>query len=63
MPWKKWIVVHYEGPCLVQDTSSKWNSAYYVADRISEPEPLSSNLCAIGRRSMSTDSEYGTIEQ
>ena len=62
---QKQIDLHQEQLCLIRDVPSRWNSAYYMAERIIlMQQSLSATLCAIRKSDlMPSDSEFVVLEE
>ena len=56
--------LHHKVLALIQDVSTRWNSAYYMAKRIlSQEQPLCATLLEVHKGDMMpSDSEFNTLE-
>ena len=56
--------LHHKVLALIQDVSTRWNSAYYMAERIlSQQQPLCATLLEVHKGDMMpSDSEFNTLE-
>ena len=61
---KKQVDLKHKSLCLIQEVATRWNSSYYMAERIlSQQQPICATLIEIRKGElMPTDAEFKTLE-
>lgn len=61
---RKQIDLHFPQLCLIQDVSTRWNSSYYMMERIiSQQQPLCASLLELRKTDLlPSDSEIASME-